>query len=77
MTCSRVDDQARRLINDDQMLILEDDLQRDRLRNALAARLDQGVDLHLLGTLHTVLRPWLAAIDQDPTLLHPGLQAAP
>lgn len=76
MPRSRVHDQASWLIDDDQMLVLEDNLQRDRLRHTVAARLNQGLNLHLLSTMDAILRPRLAAIDQHPTLLDPDLQTA-
>lgn len=74
MSGGRMDHQPRRLVDDQDLLVLEEDIQRDGLRQTLVARLEHGIEMDELTGADLVARaPW-QTVDPDLTGLDPVLQ---
>ena len=73
---SRVHDQPRRLVDDQQLRIFKHDIEGDGFGLARNGRLGDRVQLNRLAAVNSVLGPTLLAIDQHGAVQQPALEAA-
>lgn len=68
-----MNDQSGRLVNDEKIFVLEDNIETDGLRLAGHANLGLWNQDHQFSTDYRITRPHLALVDTDQPKLYPAL----